>query len=241
MKLYYTILITLAFYYPALHSQESFSFEGQHVVIEGWAQHLTIDGTENPNISYRSSEEETMSKLNYSIDGESVTIFLSPTSKDLRITLPSAINLNIKMEDVVREGSFERIRPGDWRRVEITNVKGEIEFEADGYDLVLKNNTGSIAAVTYGNIVANYQDISTCELISLDTYWGDVNVDLPTNSSANLTIRARSGEIFLDPKFTFENVKKRKRRFSGTMQEGNTTIILHSEGGKIVSLRPANP
>ena len=219
-------------------AQKKIAFSGESINLNGWASDLTISGHDESYVLIEQGDDnESESAATHKLIGDVLEISLTANTRTMHIFVPKPVNLAIEMEDVVWETYFDREKESDWRKMKIEKIRGDIEFSADGYHLNLQEVSGSIAVVTYGNIQASIADLSNSELISLDTYWGNVEVKIPANAAADLVMRAKSGVVQLSPKLQLTNVKKKsQKRLTGQLNGGTTPIILHSEGGQLVSL-----
>ena len=237
MKNVLWIIVLLMGFLNQMDAQEKIEFSGKKITINGWATNLIISGHDKSFVSIEAGvDNETKLVARHKKGENELEISLKEETKSVHIYIPENTDLNIAMEAVMWEGSFDREK--DWRNIKIENTNGELEFDGDGYHVDLNNVNGSIAVVTYGNINADFADLSKSEVISLDTYLGNVEVGIPASTSANLTMRAKGGEVKIDPNLKIsETTKKSNKKLTTKLNGGTIPIILHSEGGAYVSLK----
>ncbi len=220
-----------------LWAQEIIPFEGRDVLIDGWAKNLAIVGSTESKIKINEASPDKDKCYSIEMQGESVIISLKPNCQNVAITIPKSANLRLTMVAVVRETMFDRYKGSDWRAIAISKVDGNIESESDGYHIALDRVNGSVSVVTYGNISAKLPDLSNSELISLDTYWGNVYAKIPSDISASLSLTAKSGKVDLSRDFKLEKKEKNTRKkLRANLKDGKLPIILHSEDGDVVTL-----
>lgn len=222
----------------SMNAQQKIEFSGKKITINGWAKQLVVLGHEKDfvSIEMRNDDTDSENRTSHEKQGDELKISLEINIENILIYVPENMDLNIAMETVMWEGSFDREK--DWRGIKIKDTKGDLELDSDGYHVHLDNLTGSLAVVTYGNIYAEFSDLSKSEVVSLDTYLGNVEVAIPTSVSANITMRAKSGEVSIDSNLPIsETTKKSKKKLTAKLNEGTLPIILHSEGGEYVSLK----
>lgn len=81
----------------------------------------------------------------------------------------------------------------------VTNFISEIEAKTYNGDIYLYNVTGPIIAESkVGNINVLFDEINQSSPISIISSNGDVDITLPENSKADLTIRTPRGELYTD-------------------------------------------
>ncbi len=220
-----------------LTSQEIIAFEGQEIIIEGWARNLAIVGTYKDEIKVEEEEPDEKKAYNIKVNGPVALISLKPTCHNIAIHVPKTANIKISMMDVVFETKFDRYKGSDWRSIAISKIDGNVESSTDGYNIAIDRVKGSISVVSYGNISAVLPDLANSELVSLDTYWGNVYAKIPSEISASVTLTAKNGKVELPKGVMFKKTeKKTKRKFRGSLDSGLLPIILHSEDGKEVTL-----
>jgi hypothetical protein len=99
---------------------------------------------------------------------------------------------------------------------------GEINADYAGDEIRLKTHNGRIAA-----------DLSRCGAVSgkLQTHNGEVVVTVGDATSADVTCKAHNGPISYD--VPLANVKKSKRKLTGTIGEGAGSLAIKTHNGKV--------
>jgi hypothetical protein len=83
--------------------------------------------------------------------------------------------------------------------VTITNVSGTIEINAVESDITLKDISGKTTVSTVdGDLVATFKDIDKDKPLYLSSVDGDLDVTLPSNIQADLSLQTLDGEMFTD-------------------------------------------
>lgn len=222
----------------SVSAQKKIDFSGQKINLSGWVNNLTVEGHEEKYVEIiqgvsNSSEEIFEDEIRM----EEFYLSFRPNTGNVIVRVPKSINISLDMEAIVYETKFDHNQESDWKKVLLKDLAGSVSFNGDGYDLEMKNVNGSVAVVTYGDIEFESSDLSNAELISLDTYWGEVLASIPASMDANVTARAKSGNVLVDDAF-YANVKKNnKHKFISTNDNAKIDIILHGESGREVVLK----
>jgi len=83
--------------------------------------------------------------------------------------------------------------------VTITNVNGSIEINAFESDITLKDISGEVSASTVdGDLLVTYKDVKMNKQLYFSSVDGDIDVTLPSNIQANLSLQTLDGEKFTD-------------------------------------------
>lgn len=218
-------------------AQEKIDFSGKTVVIKGWAKQIAVSGHSENYIKIEEAQKNDKKDYDYEIGDSTITISLFPTCNTIGVVIPKNLNLKIDMEAVVYETMFDGKKGSDWRSLAISGINGNVESNTDGYNVALSKVNGSISVVSYGNISAVLTEFSNSELVSLDTYWGNVSLQIPIKLPANIRMRAVSGKLDISPKLKVTEKKfKTKKKLHGIINGGGLDIMLHSERGDVVSL-----
>lgn len=120
----------------------------------------------------------------------------SPHAKngEFSITIPESLALDIE---------YESFQAGD---LKLQNISKEIVVAAKISDIEMKNITGPIVAHTLsGDITCHFSTLYQENPTSITSVSGDIDITLPAESKADLSMKSISGEIYSN----FEiNVKK---------------------------------
>jgi len=122
--------------------------------------------------------------------------------------------------------------------IKIDGVKGEIEISANtSVDVDIKNCTGAISVVTYGNINIVMDKLPNVGLLSLDTYIGHINLSLPLDAAVNLDMKAKKGDIYTNLPLKRKSNKKNAKDVKALLGGGGIDVILNAEAGGDIYLR----
>ena len=186
--------------------------------------------------------------LGISVEDKENTVevaYVSRTNRDpLTIKVPNSMSIRISTSDVVNAKS-----------IDVKNFKGELEIGAVYNTVSLENVTGPINAKTiYGSMTAKFSQ-AVKGPISLISVYKFVDVTIPSNLKANVSLSTQYGNVFaadgLDIKR--EAVKPNKRGgdedddedmagmtdwsrssdIKGTLNGGGLDLIVKSSYGKI--------
>lgn len=208
-------------------------FNHGRVVLEGGVSDVEIKGHDGQQVIITTSNGGAISEDNYTIKHKTLTVKLEDKHESVSILLPNEVSLICDFADWVEEIN----RDAPFRKVSIEGVGGAIEFNADGYDVNVKNPESHISIVTYGNITAWFDDFEEDTIISLDTYLGNVTAHIPLEIEANLNLTAMNGKVEMDKKFKVtRELRNSSNNFIGEINGGGIDVILHSESGSSVRL-----
>jgi len=108
----------------------------------------------------------------------------------------------------------------------VENVSGEIEIEGTNGGIVLKNVSGTVVAnTTNGDIEATLAQVTPNKPMSFVTFNGDVDVTLPAETKATLSLKSSMGDVYSD----FDIVLKQmpvKSEESGRSDRGKFRVSL---------------
>lgn len=122
--------------------------------------------------------------------------------------------------------------------VKISNLESELELTSLHNDVILENVTGPATINTvHGDIDAIFSTLNQDSPTSIASVHGHLDVSLPANSKANLTIKTTWGEIFTDMDIQMD-VNKDMRKISsqtvnGTIGGGGVALMLSSTHNNI--------
>ena len=228
MKRMKFIVLNLICFFHLASAQSTIDFGQGTLLIKGKTPSLEIIGTTTPKVKLSTNLKHKKSK-------DQLIITLVESEQAMKIEVPVGVNIVCQFDPIVYETGLGRA--DEFWKVKISNLKGDLEFHGDGYDVSLEDLKGSVSVVTYGDIQAQFEDLTKSSLISLDTYWGEVAVTIPTSTPANLNLTAMNGAIDLSSAFTVtKSLRKFNNNFIGQINGGGLDIILHSEDGKKVSI-----
>jgi len=200
----------------------SIDFDGNTIEIEGSFNQLAIHGTDiNNKITFTDllNESSLLSSVDYKVKGSRLKVTISGDTR-MRIDIPKNVNILCKPVAVIYEGSY--IFGRDAHHVHVQDTDGEVEINADGYNITLDRTSGSISVVSYENISAILPNLKKESIVSLDSYLGDILLRIPHILNPKIKATAPKGSI---------KIKGDKILFDSKNASGNQ-VILHSEEGK---------
>lgn len=121
--------------------------------------------------------------------------------------------------------------------VEIKNFAGALKVSTVHSGVVLSNTTGATSVKTvHGDIEASLGTALTTAAVFESTH-GHVDVAMPVNSKANLTLSTEWGEVLVDPDFKIQiesnGLVKYSDKISGKLNGGGTDITLTSHHNNV--------
>lgn len=121
--------------------------------------------------------------------------------------------------------------------IEVTNFAGEVKISTVHNGVVLNNTTGPMSIKTvHGDIEASLGTAPTASAVFESTH-GHVDVAMPVNTKADLTLSTHWGEVLVDPDFKIQiesnGLVKYSDKISGKLNGGGTDITLTSHHNNV--------
>lgn len=196
-------------------------FDGNKIIINGTMEYLTVLGHGESNIKIQNgaNTNPTADYIDYNIDGKTIQLGLKDRRQNVKVFVPSGLEIEIKPNAIVEESYSNK----DYGFIDLKDLNGPIELEADGYHVDLKNVKGQVSLVTYGDINAILPKQNTANMLSLDTYSGNIKIKVQPDKKYAVRCNAVSGDVIID---------------SDVLQDhqSNPSIIAHAESGKYIKL-----
>jgi len=172
-------------------------FKGKKIVISGTFEYLTIIGQADSVIGIQEENRSNRAKdfFDYNIDGETFFLNLKERKRSFMVLVPAEIEVGVTPAEIV----FEPYSKDEYGFVDFRNLKGSVEMEGDGYHVLLDNIQSQASVVTYGDIIATLPRVDRGKALSLDTYTGNIIIEVPESKSLNLKSNALKGEVIIDP------------------------------------------
>lgn len=220
-------------------------FNGNHIEIIGSLAELNINEGNSGEIDIK-HQLSTNPSNNYKISHNGTLTTIELLEKQIySISIPNGTNISCKPIEVAMESDWYKEQNN--YRILLRQLTGEVIIDADGYDVFLDNVSGPTSVVTYGDIKAKYNELPTTSIVSLDTYQGNITLQLPSKSEANIKANAKNGVVIVADELSFDS------NVSGLKANGNVKIItanskqikLHTEDGKFIKVdtirQPTHP
>ncbi|MEH6681282.1 MAG: DUF4097 family beta strand repeat-containing protein [Sediminicola sp.] len=123
--------------------------------------------------------------------------------------------------------------------IEITGFSGEIEASAEVTgNITILEATGPITANSNtGNISVTFNKVNQAAPISISTATGEVDITLPTDTPADLSLQSTMGEIYTNFDLSVPDKNGLKavstQKINGAINKGGVKINLNSATGNI--------
>lgn len=166
-------------------------YDGDEIVIEGKGMQPVPKEAEGLRPVGGGGTDNSGVNLTIQTEGDVMTISTSIRQEDLSysIKLPKTLGLNWKQ--VGR--SFEQ------DELSISGMQGEIEVRTMSSSINLKDITGPVVAYsTMGKITAQFTTVNQEKPISLSTGHEAIDVTLPADTKANVSLSCFNGNAFTD-------------------------------------------
>ena len=121
--------------------------------------------------------------------------------------------------------------------IEVKNFAGEVKVSTVHNGVVLNNTTGPLSIKTvHGDIEATLPTAPAANAVFESTH-GHVDVAMPVNTKADLTLSTHWGEVLVDPDFKIQiesnGLVKYSDKISGKLNGGGTDIALTSHHNNV--------
>jgi predicted membrane protein len=166
-------------------------------------------------------EDNTGLGLNVTKSGDEVTIFQASRRGQGKYTIKVPANVKLQIKHT-----------GNWEggKIEIQGMTGEIEISGNHNGVYMEDITGpALVSTVYGDIKVVFASVNQSSPISLESTYGDVDVTLPEDTKADLTIKTPYGEAFSDLDMEFpkkEGMKRMSTTIEGQINGGGVEMYL---------------
>jgi len=170
-------------------------------------------------------------------DNTGIGFYVTKEGSDLIVKNTSKRNKNFK---IYLPASQNISANGTWLgNIEIYGFTGEIEAKAGSVgNITIEDVTGPIIANSNtGTIQVLFNNVNQSSPISISSATGKLDVSLPSNTNANVSLRSSLGEIYtnFDLKVPDKDGLRAisSQRIKGTINKGGVEIKLRSSTGNI--------
>ena len=220
-------------------------FNGNEIEIIGSLAELNIDEGLTGEIDIKHQFSNNSSN-NYKTTNNGLKTTIELFEKTVySISVPLGTNITCKPLQVAGESGWYKEQNN--YKIQLRKLSGEVIVDADGYDIFIENVSGPISIVTYGDIRAKYDFVPSSNIISLDTYQGNITLQIPKNSETNINATAKNGSVIIADEIKHD-AKNRMIKATGNVKvitESNKQIKLHSEDGNYIKVdtlsKPTHP
>ncbi|MGB0523053.1 MAG: DUF4097 family beta strand repeat-containing protein [Flammeovirgaceae bacterium] len=179
--------------------------DGDEIIIEAKGYQKPPERADGLKPLYNSYQDNTGIGLSTEVEGGILKFIRASSRKsiDYKVKLPRKVDL------VIEEANWNG---GDFN---VDGMQGEVEVKGKNADIFLTNVSGPIVAhSTSGNVQVVFTKITPDKPSAITATSGYVDVTLPQNVKANVSLRAISGEIYTDFDVTLEkNTKDDSKRW----------------------------
>lgn len=188
------------------------AYDGDEIQIEASGNKERSERANGLKALSAMGEDNTGIGLNVEKNGDEITIFQASRRGQGKYTIKVPASVKLQIEHT-----------GQWEggKIEVYGVTGEVEISGNYNAVYMEDITGpALVSTVYGKIEAKFSSVSQTGPMSLESTYGDVDVTVPANTKADLTIKTPYGEAFSDLDIAFPN-KDGMKRMSTTV-EGQT-------------------
>jgi len=225
MKKYYFIyLIYLLGTITPLFSQvTNIPFAGSTLVVKGEVNYLEIRGQGGDNIAIQEYQNSNNLIQHYrqEIEGDVCTITLKHKHGGINLFVPQDLNLNIQLDPTAYEDG--PLDLNDFGNINLRDLTGNLEINTDGFHVQFKDINGLSSIVTYGDIQGKFKNRQPGKLINLDTYLGNVYVQISKDYKVDISAKAVKGTSYINDLFLND-------------QSYPNRLSIHSENGKYINV-----
>lgn len=164
-------------------------------------------------------EDNTGIGLNVEKSGNTVTIFQASRRGQGKYTIKVPRNVTLEIEHT-----------GNWEggKIEVYGSAGELEISGRYNAVRLEDVTGpALVNTVYGSVDAIFTSLSQQGPTSLVSVYSTVDVTLPGDTKANVTVKTPYGEAFSDMEIKFpetEGMRKLNSTVKGTLNGGGVDL-----------------
>lgn len=256
-KIIFLALSITCFFYTATAQKHTIDFSSGTLRIEGY-DNLIIEGYDgNEVLIYtdvvaqkenkinteterserepnNTSEDPEDPELTYEIQGKELQIISKESFDVYRLKVPRSLNVVCKTSN----NYYSKCQD---KNIEISEITGEIELSAlDNVNVMLENVSGAISIVTYGNITAAFNKITTKGSLHFDTYRGFVDLTLPEDAALRVKLNSKKGKVYSDLPVKKDKEENESGKLRGLIGAGGIDLIVNTEDGGDIFLRKGN-
>lgn len=215
-------------------SQQSHDgFKGDLVIVTGDFARLNVIQSDIGRVELVINSETSRIKSNsYKVkeNPNVLEIIFKDKNQTFELRMPKGMSLKCQPNEFITKAEYSFLN--SFRIIDMQELNNEIEINADAYNLRLVDLTGPLSVVTYGHIEGSFSDMKKGQLISLDTYMGDINLQVPDHQSGQLMCNARNGQVII--------AESLKENYNAENINGDVKLMLNSENGKLIELKNIN-
>ncbi|MBO3697974.1 hypothetical protein [Roseivirga sp. E12] len=197
------------------------AYDGTEVLIENSKGNAKPERAEGLKALSSRGEDNTGIGLNVEKSGNEVTIFQAARRPQGKYTIKVPKSVKVQIEHT-----------GNWEggKIEVYGVTGELEISGRYNSVYLEDVSGpALVNTVYGKVEAIFTELSQSGPTSLVSVYSTVDVTLPANTKADVSIKTPYGEAYSDMEMEFpksEGMRKVSSTVQGTLNGGGVELAI---------------
>ncbi len=199
------------------------AYDGNEIQIEASSNRDRAERAKGLKALSAMGQDNTGIGLNVQKEGNEVTIFQASRRGQGRYTIKVPASVNLQIEHT-----------GEWEggKIEVDGITGELEISGRYNSVYMTDVTGpALVSTVYGKIEAVFSNVSQAGPFSLVSSYSVVDVTVPGDTKADLTIKTQYGEAFSDLDIQFpktDGMRRVSSTIEGTLNGGGVDMYLKS-------------
>lgn len=218
------------------------------IAIELEAESIKIEGHAGDEIIIKGGNTEPAPeqakglKPLYNTNVDNTGLGLSVVSEGGVVKIEKASRKNFRYTILVPNKANISFVQSNWQGAPISfsNIEGDMEIKTNNADMKLNNVTGPIVANSIsGNFSAVFSSLSQSKPCAVSLVSGEIDVTLPTNAKATLSMKSVTGEIYSDLDLNLKGGKDGLPKvggghnITGNLNGGGITVQLNTVSGNL--------
>lgn len=197
------------------------AYDGSEILIENSKGNAKPERAEGLTALSARGEDNTGIGLNVQQSGNEVTIFQAARRPQGKYTIKVPKSIKVQIEHT-----------GNWEggKIEVYGITGELEISGRFNSVYLEDVSGpALVNTVHGKVEAIFSSLSQAGPTSLVSVHSTVDVTLPANTKANVSIKTPYGEAYSDMKLEFpktEGMRKVSSVIEGTLNGGGVELAI---------------
>ncbi|MFT6872032.1 MAG: hypothetical protein ACJAVN_001037 [Roseivirga sp.] len=197
------------------------AYDGSEILIENSDGITKPERAEGLKALSARGEDNTGMGLNVEQSGNEVIIFQASKRPQGKFTIKVPKSVKVKIEHT-----------GNWEggKIEVYGVTGELEISGRHNSVYLEDVSGpALVNTVYGKVEATFSSLSQAGPSSLVSVYSTVDVTLPANAKADVSIKTPYGEAYSDLEIEFpksDGMRKVSSTVEGTLNGGGVELAI---------------
>ena len=185
-------------------------YNGKAITISNDSDRTKPDRAEGLKPLSARGEDNTGIGLNVKDSGSVISVFQAARRAKgvYKVRVPKGVKVNIE-------------HTGNWEggKIEVYNISSELEISGRYNAVYMEDITGpALVNTVYGSVEAVFASLSQQGPTSLVSVYSTVDVTMPENSSADITIKTPYGEAYSDMDIEFPSSEDGMKKVSSTIR-----------------------